>query len=91
MAPDPQQEQRLAAVEKAVAELRSHLNDLTALAAAVEGAVAELRKSLQTPAANWIEQLSGSMKDFPEFEEVVRLGREFREADRPPEEGEEQP
>lgn len=33
---------------------------------------------------NWLEQISGSMKDYPEFEEVVRLGREIRQADRPP-------
>ena len=27
---------------------------------------------------NWIEARFGSMKDFPEFEEVVRLGRDAR-------------
>jgi hypothetical protein len=27
---------------------------------------------------NWVAARSGSMKDFPEFEEVVRLGREAR-------------
>jgi hypothetical protein len=27
---------------------------------------------------NWIDKVSGSMADFPEFEEVVRLGREWR-------------
>jgi hypothetical protein len=30
--------------------------------------------------ANWIERITGSMEAFPEFEEVVRLGREMRHA-----------
>ena len=88
---DPQHEQRLAAVEKAVAELRSRLNDLAALTAAVEGAVAELRKTLQTPPANWLESVAGIMQDAPAFGEVVKLGRAFREADRPPDEPEDKP
>lgn len=33
---------------------------------------------------HWVEKMSGSMKDYPEFEEVCRLGREFRQSDRPP-------
>ena len=28
--------------------------------------------------SNWIDKVSGSMADFPDFEEVVRLGREWR-------------
>jgi uncharacterized small protein (DUF1192 family) len=27
---------------------------------------------------NWIEQVSGSMAEFPDFDEVVRLGAEWR-------------
>ncbi len=57
-------EQRLAALEREVADLKQQLRGKRA-------------------AGNWIEQISGSMADFPEFEEVVRYGREVRNADRP--------
>ncbi len=53
--------------------------------AAVELELAELKRRLP-PAPmqeNWIEKISGSMKDFPEFDEVLRLGQEFRNSDRP--------
>jgi hypothetical protein len=54
---------------------------------AVESAVAEIKRQLTAspPAPNWLERMTGSFKDEPAFEEVVRLGREFREADRPSE------
>ena len=35
------------------------------------------------PTADWIQRMSGSFRDDPVFAEMVRLGREFREADRP--------
>lgn len=28
---------------------------------------------------NWVDRVSGSFKDDPEFEEVLRYGREYRE------------
>jgi Zn-dependent M32 family carboxypeptidase len=58
--------------------------------AALEAAVAELQRRLATPPApdNWLERVSGSMKDVEGFEEMVRLGREFREAQRLPEDEE---
>jgi len=28
----------------------------------------------------WLDEVAGSMDDWPEFEEVVRLGREFRQS-----------
>lgn len=59
-------EQRLAALEAEVAELKQRLDQWTA------------------PKPNWIEEMTGSMKDYPEFEEVVRLGAEFRRAQRDP-------
>lgn len=31
----------------------------------------------------WLDEIRGSFKDDPEFDEILRLGREFREADRP--------
>ena len=35
---------------------------------------------------NWIDRIVGSFKDDPEFEEILRLGREIRQADRPDQE-----
>ena len=57
-------EERLALVERELAELKTRLPP-------------------EPKSENWIEKISGSMKDFPEFDEVLRLGREMREADRP--------
>lgn len=53
---------------------------------ALEREVANLKEHL-APAkreANWVEEVAGSMRDFPEFAEVVRLGREFRAAQTDP-------
>ncbi|MBE9010213.1 hypothetical protein IQ250_08345 [Pseudanabaenaceae cyanobacterium LEGE 13415] len=50
--------------------------------AALEAAVAKLQ---QEPAPiqpqNWVEQLSGSFKDEPEFEAVLAYGRAIRQGD----------
>jgi hypothetical protein len=55
--------------------------------AVVEAAVRELQRLLaaHTPAANWLEKVTGSMKGEPAFEEVLYYGRAARQADRPPE------
>jgi hypothetical protein len=50
---------------------------------AVEAAIAELKQQKSQPEPNWIEQITGSFKDDPIFEEVLAYGREFRYADRP--------
>jgi hypothetical protein len=42
---------------------------------------AKVRRELGLP--DWLEQIAGSVKDAGAFEEILRLGREFREADRP--------
>jgi hypothetical protein len=55
-------EQRVATIEKEVAELKNRVHRSEATRA-------------------WYEKMIGSMKDYPEFEEVVRLGREIRKAD----------
>lgn len=59
---------RLESLEKRVAELEQRIQQLS------RGGSAPDDKS------NWIERISGSMADCPEFEEVVRLGREFRQS-----------
>jgi hypothetical protein len=52
----------------------------------LEAEVAELKQRIDssTGDGNWIARISGSMKDEPAFDEVLRLGREIRQADRPP-------
>lgn len=50
---------------------------------AVEAAVAELRQQNPNSEPNWLEQITGSFKDDPIFDEVLAYGREFRYADRP--------
>jgi hypothetical protein len=55
-------EERLTAVERALAELKDHV----------------YRSQQARP---WFEKMIGSMKDYPEFAEVVKLGREIRKGD----------
>ncbi len=44
---------------------------------ALEAEVARIREQLKN-LPNWTSRITGSMKDFPEFDEVVRLGRQIR-------------
>ena len=48
--------------------------------AAVERAVRELQDRLEVMYGNadWLRRFDGAFMDFPEFEEVVLLGRRFR-------------
>jgi hypothetical protein len=62
MAVDTTIEERLAAVEAAVAELRNHL-------------------LVQPPALDWLEQVTGSFKDEPAFDEMLAYGRAFRKGE----------
>jgi hypothetical protein len=52
---------------------------------AVEAAIAELKQQTH-PESNWLEQVTGSFKDDPIFDEVLAYGREYRYADRPDDE-----
>jgi len=54
--------------------------------AAIERALNDLQQRLAPSPTNWVERISGSMKEFPEFEQVLEFGRQFRHADRPSEE-----
>jgi hypothetical protein len=51
----------------------------------LEEEVAQIKQLLQEQhkPQNWLDRVLGSMKDYPEFEEVIRLGREFRQSYRP--------
>jgi hypothetical protein len=32
---------------------------------------------------DWLSKVNGTFKDDPDFDEIVRLGKEFRDSDRP--------
>ena len=60
-------------------------DDLETRVATLEKDMAEVRRRLgdSTSMQEWLLRVSGRFKDDPEFDEIVRLGREMREADRP--------
>ncbi len=50
--------------------------------AAVEAAVNELQKQVIAPqTTNWLQQVTGSFKDEPAFEEVLAYGKLIRQGD----------
>ena len=53
--------------------------------AAMEAAIVDLRRQLMVDPrpGNWLEKISGEFKDDPVFEEMLRLGREYRLSDYP--------
>jgi len=53
--------------------------------AVLEEALHELQEAFKArqPIPDWLDRLSGSMKDEPAFDEVLAHGRTIREADRP--------
>lgn len=53
---------------------------LSALESEVQGVKRQLAR-MEKPRA-WLDEVAGSMDPWPEFEEVLRLGREFRESAR---------
>lgn len=59
--------------------------DLEARLAALERDVALLKQPLRAneTSAEWLDRVSGSMKNHPEFDEVVALGQAARRADLP--------
>lgn len=71
MADEMKLEQRVEALERAVAELQRQL------------------AGIQTP-GNWLDQITGSITDKAAFEEALAYGRAYRNADRPPDEPEDQ-
>jgi hypothetical protein len=49
--------------------------------AAVEAAIAELQQVVAPQPTNWLQQITGSFKDEPAFEEVLAYGRAIRQGD----------
>jgi hypothetical protein len=66
-----------------MSQARSHEDRLATLEAEVAQIKEQLRQGGQPQ--NWLDRVVGSMTRYPEFQEVLRLGREFRQADRPSE------
>ena len=56
---------------------------------ALEREVASLKLQLDqltSPKGDWLEKVSGSMKDLPEFKEAMKYAAEILRADQPPKE-----
>uniref|UniRef100_B8HSR0 Transferase hexapeptide repeat containing protein n=1 Tax=Cyanothece sp. (strain PCC 7425 / ATCC 29141) TaxID=395961 RepID=B8HSR0_CYAP4 len=50
--------------------------------AAVEAAIAELQQQVTLPQpTNWLQQITGSFKDEPAFEDVLAYGQAIRQGD----------
>jgi hypothetical protein len=47
---------------------------------ALESELAEVKRQLKALQPDWLKRVVGSMDEWPEFEEVLRLGREFRDS-----------
>lgn len=57
--------------------------------ALLEDEVAILKRQVAASHAtqnSWLDDMTGSMRDFPEFKEVLRLGAEWRRAQQPDDE-----
>lgn len=51
--------------------------------ARVERELAILRSKSLRDNSNWLAEITGTFKDDPHFEEIVRLGKEMRDAEQP--------
>ena len=54
--------------------------------ARVERELAVLRSKSTRDKSNWLSEITGSFKDDPHFDEIVRLGKEMRDAEQPEDE-----
>lgn len=51
--------------------------------AAVEEAISELQKQVAVPQqTNWLQQITGSFKDDPVFDEILAYGKAIRAGDK---------
>lgn len=55
--------------------------------AILEREVADLKRKAPPAKKNWIARISGSFKGDPDFGEILRLGKEIRDAEAPDEDG----
>lgn len=51
----------------------------------VEKELSDLKLYVQNlqPRGNWIDAITGTFNDDPEFDEILRLGKEIRNLDKP--------
>ncbi len=70
-------EDRIVIVERELSVVGTELIEVKRQLAAVLGGESPARMG-------WLRQVIGSMSDFPQFSEVIRLGREFRQNYRAP-------
>ncbi len=59
--------------------------------AALEAEVADLKRCQPRGHNDWIKDVIGKVTDLELFEELLRLGREYRDSDREPDPGKNQP
>lgn len=52
----------------------------------LERELAILKAQAPRDKSNWLAEITGSFKGDPDFEEIVRLGKEMRDAEAPDEE-----
>ena len=59
----------------------------------LEAAVSDLQQKLKEKpiSKNWLEKFIGSISDEAAFREALEYGRAFRQADKPSDDGDEQP
>lgn len=63
--------------------MAAKLKELESRVTSLEREVCELRTKLgEQTNVPWYRQILGAFKDDPVFDEIVRLGAEYREADR---------
>ena len=48
--------------------------------ATLEREVAELKQKVDGSSKNWVDEISGNMKEFPEWREICRIGKEIGNA-----------
>lgn len=63
------------------------MSDIESRLAKVERELAILKTKVPRDKSNWIADITGTFKDDPDFDEIVRLGQEMRDAE-PPDEDE---
>ena len=51
--------------------------------ARIERELAILKARTSRDKSNWISEITGSFKDDSDFDEIVRLGKEMRDAEQP--------
>lgn len=49
--------------------------------ASLETAIAELQRQIVPTPKNWLQQITGSFKDEPAFEELLAYGQAIRQGD----------